>query len=149
MRGATIGIVVLGVAGGGCGVYIHGGDFVRTPPASPSATFAIESCSTSSGEEMPHPDIRYYLAEEEGAVVGYEFDPNGSGARLTNSWREGDTLYFFFYVAGSSSWRLVFPDDPARPAMRHIFSSTRTETDDAGVIRPTGDPQASCVLTRL
>jgi hypothetical protein len=148
MRGtrwiAALGL--LGLSGCSAGFYLVGGTTQQGAPPSSRASFRIAACAKPTGETVGSPDVTYHLGDD----AFYEMEANGTGTRITNSWADDKGRYFFARVKLFNAWMYFVPNDPAQPALRHVYLKDQyTVSDEGGVLKPVGAPAVTCTLARI
>ena len=146
MIGLAAGVLLL--AGTGCASwYMVGSEPHSGPPRGATATYKAPTCTElSNGKELAGPkDATYYVTREGDKPVLFEIEGSGSGAKITNHWKDGEGTHFFTYVKGRQGWQYDVPEDPSAPAKRLVFTQYTVE-ESAGVMKPAGKPLVACAL---
>lgn len=130
--------------------FMSGFESVKAPPANPTATYRVKSCTTvDSGEKTPV-DLRYYLADEADGPVLYEFaSAGGTGSKITNHFTDAEGTHFVLYVRTSHGYEMVVPQDNARPGERRVFLAGTFKAyrdQEGGPMKLRGTPQIRCPM---
>lgn len=119
-------------------------------PGSSIASYKILTCEhISDGSSIDGPkDTTYYLAQTDNGPVLYELDSKGSGAAITNYWKDINGMNFLTYVKTSHGWQYVIPEDKTKPAVRQCYvRGTFRVTNVEGVLKVTsGSPTYTCEM---
>ena len=142
-------IVVL-LIGGCASTFMAGSQPHKGVPANVVAVYTVPKCINQNNDSTidgPR-GITYYLVKTESGPVLYELDQKGSGAAITNYWKDENGMNFLTYVKTSHGWQYVIPDDKTKPAVRkcYVRGTFRVMSVD-GVLKVTsGSPTYSCEM---
>lgn len=142
-------IVVL-LIGGCASTFMAGSQPHKGVPANVVAVYTVPKCINQNNDSTidgPR-GITYYLVKTESGPVLYELDQKGSGAAITNYWKDENGMNFLTYVKTSHGWQYVIPDDKTKPAVRkcYVRGTFRVMSVD-GVLKVTsGSPTFSCKM---
>ena len=142
-------IVVL-LIGGCASTFMAGSQPHNGVPANAVAVYTVPKCINQNNDSTidgPR-GITYYLVKTESGPVLYELDQKGSGAAITNYWKDENGMNFLTYVKTSHGWQYVIPDDKTKPAVRkcYVRGTFRVMSVD-GVLKVTsGSPTYSCEM---
>lgn len=142
-------IVVL-LIGGCASTFMAGSKPHKGVPTNSIAVYKVPKCiNLKDGTAIDGPKgYNYYLVKTESGPVLYELDQKGSGAAITNYWRDENGMNFLTYVKTSHGWQYVIPDDKTKPAARKCYvRGTFRVMDVGGVMKVTsGEPTYNCEM---
>jgi hypothetical protein len=136
---------------GGCvSTFMAGSQPHKGVPANAVAVYTAPKCiNQNDGSTIDGPrGVTYYLVRTESGPILYELDQKGSGAAITNYWKDGNGMNFLTYVKTSHGWHYVIPEDKTKPAVRKAYvRGTFRVTNVEGVLKVTsGNPTYNCEM---
>ncbi|MCP4370523.1 MAG: hypothetical protein GY797_20780 [Deltaproteobacteria bacterium] len=142
--------IVMFLISGCASTFMAGSQPHKGIPSNTIAVYKVPKCinqNDSSTIDGPK-GITYYLVETESGPILYELDQKGSGAAITNYWKDENGMNFLTYVKTSHGWQYVIADDKTKPAVRKCYvRGTFRVMDVNGVLKVTsGNPTYNCEM---
>jgi hypothetical protein len=145
-------LVVAGSSSGCARLLLHGADSGAVMPRDYKAAFVAPECIlTDGGRKLPGPPgAKYFLAEDAGSPVLYEFEPAG-GATIRNGWADSEGTSFFAWVTRGPGFLFWFPKNAEARPVRRVYPAGAYEvvTDQQGRTQPRGKVGAECPLQKV